>query len=346
MQARGTLTCPAHINPDQDAEAIYKACKGINTDEDTINEILGHRSQTQRHEIREAFYRRYQKVGGTDLVEVLKSNTRGDYDSLLQTLFRGHLKILAYDLYKGMKGTGTNTTVLNSTICCCNNTEIYMLKKAYEEVLREQDPKKAASRTLESDVMKETKPPYETLLLRQLRGKRQENPLETVEQAQRTGNMSLLVDDAQVEQDVRTLYNAGAGNAEKKGDPEPFIQILCDRSKYHVKAIWEKYKQRYGTTLVDDITKKFSDPLRTGMNTMLMAQVNLRLLLVCQLYESMYGAGTDEDSLIRLVCLRCETDMTAIKTMYQDYFGKSLADAIKSDTSGDFRKLLLKLIGE
>ncbi|TGZ68146.1 hypothetical protein CRM22_004416 [Opisthorchis felineus] len=342
MQARGTLSCPTHINAEADAEALYKACKGLNTDEDTINNILGHRNLRQRHEIREVYSRMYQK----DLVDTLVSNTKGDHDSLLQTLFRGHLKILAYDLYKGMKGTGTNETVLNSIICCCNNTEIYMLKKAYEEVLREHDPKKAASRSLETDVMKETKPPYETLLVRLLQGKRQEDPIDRVEQAQKTGNMSLLVDDNLVEQDVATLYRAGAGSSEKKGDPDPYINILCDRSKYHVKAIWEQYKRRHGTTLVEAITKKFSDPLRTGLNTVLMAQVNLRLLLVCQLHEAMYGSGTDEDALIRLVCLRCETDMSSIKQMYQDYFGKSLVEAVRSDTSGDFRKLLLILLGE
>lgn len=341
MHAQGTVNYPARINAEADAEALYKACKGINTDEDAINEIVAHRSLKQRHEIREAYYKKYQK----DLVDVLKANTKGDYDSLLQTLFRGHVKILAYDLYKGMKGTGVNTTVLNGTICCCNNTEIFMLKKAYDEVLSEEEPKKAGSRNLESDVTKETKPPYETLLLRLLQGKRQEDTQERIENAQRSGNMSLLVNDAQVEKDTQALYAAGAGSSDKKGDPQPFIEILSDRSKYHIKAIWELYKRRYGTTLVDAITKRFSDPIRTGLNTVLMAQVNLRLLIVCQLYESMYGTGTDEDALIRLICLRCEHDMSLIKQMYEDYFGKSLADAVKSDTSGDFRKLLLMLIG-
>lgn len=341
MPTHGTLVYPSSINPEADAEELYKACKGIKRDDKTIIEIIGHRSQKQRHEIREAYYRLHQK----DLVEVLKSSTKGDYDSLLQTLFRGHLKILAYDLYKGMKGLGTNTTVLNGVICCCNNTEIYMLKKAYDEVLREEDPKKASSRSLETDVSKETKAPYETLLLTLLQGKRQEDSPARIEQAQRSGNISSLVDEAKVERDVATLYSAGAGSSEKKGDPMPFIQILCDRSKYHIKAIWETYKKRYGTTLVDAITKKFSDPLRTGLNTVVMAQVNLRLLIVCQLYEAMYGVGTDEDTLIRLICLRCENDLALIKRMYFDYFGKPLPDAIKSDTTGDFRELLLVLVG-
>ncbi|THD26293.1 Annexin [Fasciola hepatica] len=337
---KGTLTYPPTFNPEADADALHKACKGINTDEDTINAIVGHRNHKQRAEIRETYFRKYQK----DLVEVLKSSTKGDYDSLLQSLFRGHMKLLAYDLFKGMKGLGTNDTVLNEIICCCNNTEIYMLKKAYDEVLREEEPKKASTRSLEGDVTKETKPPYETLLLRLLRGQREEDPIDRVEHAQRTGNLSSLINERRVDQDVQELYGASMGQS-GKGDPEPFIRILSDRSKYHLKAVWEAYKRKYGTTLVEAISKKFSDPLRGGLNTTLMALVNLRLLLVCQIHESMYGVGTNEDSLIRLVCLRCEIDMTTIRQMYHEYFGKSLIDAVKSDTSGDFRKLLIILLG-
>ncbi|TPP67671.1 Annexin [Fasciola gigantica] len=142
MTYKGTLTYPPTFSPEADADALHKACKGINTDEDTINAIVGHRNHKQRAEIRETYFRKYQKprLPGDyydftipqDLVEVLKSSTKGDYDSLLQSLFRGHMKLLAYDLFKGMKGLGTNDTVLNEIICCCNNTEIYMLKKAYD----------------------------------------------------------------------------------------------------------------------------------------------------------------------------------------------------------------------
>lgn len=336
-----SLTYPEHINPDADADALYNACKGISTDGDTINSILGHRSQQQRHLIREAYHRKYKK----DLVEVLSSATKGDYDSLLKTLFRGHLQILAYDLYKGMKGLGTNSDVLNEIICCCNNTEIYMLKKVYKELLEQEDPKKADSRTLETDVAKETKPPYETLLLALLEGKRQEDSPELVEEAMRTKNMSRLVNLTQVSRDVDDLYYAGEKRT-GKGDPDPFIQILCKRSKHHVKAIWDLYKSRYHNSLVEAINKKFSEPFRSGLNTMIMALINLRLLMVCQLHDSMYGVGTREDTLIRIICLRCEIDMNNLKGLYREQFGKPLIEAVRDDTSGDFRKLLLTLLGE
>ncbi|TPP65195.1 putative annexin, partial [Fasciola gigantica] len=179
-------------------------------------------------------------------------------------------------------------------------------------VLREEEPKKASTRSLEGDVTKETKPPYETLLLRLLRGQREEDPIDRVEHAQRTGNLSSLINERRVDQDVQELYGASMGG----------LRYFSPLRKLYIRCI------------------VFPHP-----RTIVMALVNLRLLLVCQIHESMYGIGTNEDSLIRLVCLRCEIDMTTIRQMYQEYFGKSLIDAVKSDTSGDFRKLLIILLG-
>nr|AAW24721.1 SJCHGC01577 protein [Schistosoma japonicum]CAX72687.1 Annexin A13 (Annexin XIII) (Annexin, intestine-specific) [Schistosoma japonicum]CAX82892.1 Annexin A13 (Annexin XIII) (Annexin, intestine-specific) [Schistosoma japonicum] len=336
-QAGPSITYPDRISAESDAEQLHNACKGLSTDEETITKILGHRSQYQRHQIREAFQRRYRK----DLVHVLCGATKGDYHSLIKTLFRGKLQILAYDLYKGIK----KPEIINEIICCCNNKEIEKLKIAYEEVLREEDPKKASQRTLETDIIKETKPPYEQLLVALLKANRDEDSPELVDEAIRTRNTSRLVNRIQVDKDVEELYYAGEKRA-GKGDADTFIRILTKRSQYHVKEIMDVYYSRYDHTLVDAVKNKFSEPFRTGLNTMIMALKDLRLLLVCQLYDSMYGLGTREDTLIRIVCLRCEVDMNTLKSMYREYFGKPLIEAVREDTSGDFRKLLLALMGE
>lgn len=41
-----------------------------------------------------------------------------------------------------------------------------------------------------------------------------------------------------------------------------------------------------------------------------------------------------------------QIDMVEIKQEYQKKFGKSLATAIKGDTSGDYRSLLLAIVGQ
>ena len=47
--------------------------------------------------------------------------------------------------------------------------------------------------------------------------------------------------------------------------------------------------------------------------------------------------------LIRLLISRDEVDMPQIKNIYRHLFGKDMIEAIKSDTSGDYRKLLVEL---
>ena len=57
----------------------------------------------------------------------------------------------------------------------------------------------------------------------------------------------------------------------------------------------------------------------------------------------MKGIGTRDAMLIRLLISRDEVDMPQIKNIYRHLFGKDMIEAIKSDTSGDYRKLLVEL---
>ncbi|CDQ56209.1 unnamed protein product [Oncorhynchus mykiss] len=57
------------------------------------------------------------------------------------------------------------------------------------------------------------------------------------------------------------------------------------------------------------------------------------------------GAGTKDRTLIRVMVTRSEVDMLDIRQVYQQTYGKSLYTAISGDTSGDYKKMLLKLCG-
>lgn len=62
--------------------------------------------------------------------------------------------------------------------------------------------------------------------------------------------------------------------------------------------------------------------------------------------NSIVGLGTDEDSLNRTIITRAEIDMIKIKEEYSKVCKSSLVDDVKSDTSGDYKKFLLTLLGE
>ena len=59
----------------------------------------------------------------------------------------------------------------------------------------------------------------------------------------------------------------------------------------------------------------------------------------------MKGLGTDDTTLIRVIVTRVEIDMQYIKAEYQKKYKKSLVDAVHSETSGNYRKFLLALLG-
>ncbi|NWY61438.1 ANXA7 protein, partial [Chionis minor] len=64
-----------------------------------------------------------------------------------------------------------------------------------------------------------------------------------------------------------------------------------------------------------------------------------------RLYHSMKGAGTDDSTLIRIIVTRSEIDLVQIKQMFTQMYQKTLATMIASDTSGDYRRLLLAIVG-
>ena len=64
-----------------------------------------------------------------------------------------------------------------------------------------------------------------------------------------------------------------------------------------------------------------------------------------RLNESMAGLGTEDKDLITIIVLRSEVDLGNIKQEFQKLYEKTLAEAIESETSGDYKKLLIALIG-
>lgn len=65
-----------------------------------------------------------------------------------------------------------------------------------------------------------------------------------------------------------------------------------------------------------------------------------------KLEAAMKGFGTDDSTLVRIIVSRAEIDLGNVKKEYQDLYRKTLYDAVKKETSGDYKTALLALIGE
>jgi hypothetical protein len=62
--------------------------------------------------------------------------------------------------------------------------------------------------------------------------------------------------------------------------------------------------------------------------------------------QAMKGLGTDEETLLRVISTRFGVDLADMKRVFVARHGKSLYEWVRSELSGDFKKIMLELIGQ
>ena len=129
-------------------------------------------------------------------------------------------------------------------------------------------------------------------------------------------------------------------------DESEFNRILCLRSFEQINLIAQEYQKITDNTLEKDIKKEFSGDAKDVLLAIVRCAVNRPEFFAKRLNAAMWGFGTHDRDLIRLVVTRSEIDMLDIKEAYQKKYGESLMSDIEGDTSGDYKNALLALIGE
>lgn len=137
-----------------------------------------------------------------------------------------------------------------------------------------------------------------------------------------------------------------AGELRLGTDESVFNAVLCQRNWAQLQLIFQEYERLTGHDIEKAIKNEFSGDIEQGLLAVIRSIKNQSAFFAKLLNKSMKGLGTNDRALIRLVVTRSEIDMVEIKSEYQALFGESLADAIKGDCSGDYKKCLLHLIRE
>ncbi|XP_048363690.1 annexin A13 [Sphaerodactylus townsendi] len=302
------------FNAERDAKKIHKACKGMGTDEKVIIELLSTRSSDQRQQMKQTF----KTIYGKDLEEVLKGELSGNFEKAALALLDRPCEYDARELRKAMKGAGTDESILIEILCTRVNQQIIAIKDSYKNIF---------SRDLESDVQSETSGSLRKILLSVLKANREE---------------VLEINENLAKTDAKDLYEAGEG---RWGTDElAFNDVLAKRNYLQLRATFEAYKQLTGKDIEDAISSETSGDHKKAYLTLVRCARDCQGYFATRLYEAMKGAGTDEETLIRILVARAEIDLQTIKEEFQKMYHKSLAEAIRSDTSGDFRKLLVALL--
>ncbi|XP_020495085.2 annexin A6 isoform X1 [Labrus bergylta] len=315
MVFRGTITDAPDFDPAADAETLYNAMKGFGSDKDAILDLVTSRSNAQRQEVIEA----YKCSFGKDLIEDLKYELTGKFERLIVSLMRTPAHHDAKEIHDAIKGAGTNERCLIEVMASRNNNQIHGMVEAYKD---------AYGGDIEEDVIGDTSGHFKKMLIVLLQGTRDE---------------SGVVNADLVEQDAQDLYAAGE---EQWGTEEAkFIMILGNRSVTHLRMVFDAYEKIAECSIEDSLKSELSGDFERLMLAVVQCVRSVPMFFARRLYKSMKGLGTADNTLIRIMISRSETDMLDIRECFRLRYEKSLYNMIKDDTSGDYKRTLLNLCG-
>ncbi|KAM3623727.1 uncharacterized protein V6R79_014956 [Siganus canaliculatus] len=313
MASRGTVKPSGNFNASADAEVLHKAMKGLGTDEDAILQLLTARSNGQRQEIKTAF----KTLFGKDLVDCLKGELGGKFETLIVALMTPPIIYDVTCLRNAIKGAGTDEKVLVEILASRTPEQVKAIVAAYRQEYDDD---------LEEDVCGDTSGHFKRLLVILLQANRQRG-----------------VQEGNIESDVQVLFKAGE---EKFGtDEQTFVTILGNRSAEHLRRVFDAYMKMTGYEMEESISRETSGSLRDLLLAVVKCARSVPAYFAETLYQSMKGAGTDDNTLIRVMASRSEVDMLDIRADFRRLFACSLFSMIKGDTGGDYRKALLLLCG-
>uniref|UniRef100_A0A7N6FAW1 Annexin n=1 Tax=Anabas testudineus TaxID=64144 RepID=A0A7N6FAW1_ANATE len=261
----------------------------------------------------------YKTTYGKDLIRDLKSELTGNFENLVLAMMMSPSHFDASELREAIKGAGTDEACLIEILSSRSNAEIQEINRIY---------KAEYGKKLEDAIISDTSGHFRRLLVSLSQGNRDERE---------------TVDISLAKQDAQKLYAAGENKVGT--DESQFNAILCARSKPHLRAVFHEYQQMCGKEIEKSICREMSGHLEDGMVAVVKCIKNTPAYFAERLHKAMKGAGTKDRTLIRIMVSRSEVDMLDIRQEYLKAYGKSLYTDISGDTSGDYKKLLVKLCG-
>ncbi|KAL8212086.1 UNVERIFIED_CONTAM: Annexin A6 [Gekko kuhli] len=312
---RGSVKDFPNFDANQDAEALYNAMKGFGSDKEAILDLITSRSNKQRIEICHA----YKSLYGKDLIADLKYELTGKFERLIVGLMRPLEYFDAKEIKDALQGIGTDEKCLIEILASRTNQQIHALVEAYKD---------AYERDLEGDVLADTSGHFKKMLIVLLQGTREEDD---------------VVSEDLVEQDAKDLLDAG--ELKWGTDEAQFIYILGSRSKLHLRLVFDEYLKISGKPIESSIRGELSGDFEKLMLAVVKNIRSTSEYFADRLFKAMKGLGTRDNTLIRIMVSRSEIDMLDIREIFRTKYEKSLHHMIESDTSGDYKKALLKLCG-
>ncbi|XP_022967125.1 annexin D3-like [Cucurbita maxima] len=314
----GTVRVPEIVpSPADDCDTLKKAFDGWGTDEKALIRILGQRNAAQRKAIRETYLELYNE----SLIDRINSELSGDfrkaavlwaYDPAERDARMAHEALRSYK--KGIH----ELQVLVEIACATSPHHLMAVRQAYCSLY---------DCSLEEDIFSSVSMPLRKLLVGLVSSFRHDK--EVVESFVADSESDLLHDAIKVKQINRNGV----------------IWILSTRNFFQLRATFACYKQKYGNPIDQDIMKCGTSDLESLFKMAVWCIDSPEKHFAKVIHKAIVGLGTDEDSLTRAIVSRAEIDTMKIREEYSKMFKSNLEKDVIGDTSGDYKDMLMILLG-
>lgn len=124
-------------------------------------------------------------------------------------------------------------------------------------------------------------------------------------------------------------------------DEQTIIDILTQRTYLQRREIAFAYEKRAKKDMISALKGALSGSLESVILGLMKSTSQFD---ASEIRGSIKGLGTDEETLIEIVCSRSNNELVEIKKVYKELFKKEVEKDVAGDTSGNFAKLLLALV--
>ncbi|KAM7414588.1 hypothetical protein PAMA_019415 [Pampus argenteus] len=124
-------------------------------------------------------------------------------------------------------------------------------------------------------------------------------------------------------------------------DEQTIIDVLTKRTYSQRRDIAFAYERRAKKDMITALKGALSGSLESVILGLMKSTAQFD---ASEIRGSIKGLGTDEETLIEIVCSRSTAELVEIKQVYKELFKKELEKDVAGDTSGNFAKLLLALV--
>ncbi|CBN78900.1 conserved unknown protein [Ectocarpus siliculosus] len=284
-----------------DAEQIWRACKGMGTNEGRVIGIICTRTKSQVERIDEM----YRTMYGMTLREQLEKDLSGDLKTFMVYTQMETQEFDALLMKKAMAGIGTDEDIMIMLLTTRDNAAIAAAQTYYEGRYDE---------SLVDKISSEMSGAFRDLLLVLLRGERDESAEEG--------------DPEAAEAQAETLHDTDDKNT-------TFVEVLAKSSRAQVACIRKAYEDKYGRSLAKTIEKKFFGKMEDALLSLLFDPIEN---FARGLKAAFHGLGTDKDAVCRILGGNDKQTCRLIAERFEQKYDQSLVDALKDELRGKFEK--------